>query len=242
MSSLRVDLQRALPCSNPAEPAFESVAISKLHRNGQVKVYEIINPVTGEKSQQTIRKAILDRTTGDLYLDEKEYVVRAKCLAIMLGMPFYTLSTIGWHLTKLPIVVAVVAFDALKQIPSRWCDLTLNAAWNGFREKVYQITVLSAKEVFEVVKAPFYFIAAECAACVGVVNPYLGRKWVGKVEYSWQNQRSYKEDFRKIPARPDESCWEAFVTDLIQSRAFYLAYCFQVRGNLSDKNVRLIRS
>ncbi len=240
-SGLCADLKANLPCTESKDAAFARVIISNPHKNGQVKVYDSVDPDTGKKTQSTTRSSIVDRTTGDLYLDEKAYVVWVKCIAIMLGMPLYTLATIGWHLTKIPVVITVIAFDILKTVPSYCLENKMDKAWAHFKERVWEIATLSAKEIFEVVKAPFYMIAAESGALVGVFNPYLGRKWVGKIEYSWQNQRSYKEDFRVIPERPGESFWEAFVKDVIHSRAFYLAYCFQVRGNLSNKNIRLVR-
>jgi hypothetical protein len=219
-----------------AQEAFYRIRIQKLDEKGAVRFFNVKDLETGEViGTKSEFSSLVDRSTGDLYYDEEAWVVWGKCVALTVGIPLYALGTVAWHLIRTPIVVKLTLFNALREWPS---------ATEKMREKLFEdlthIPCEIAAGIWGIVKTPFYAIAMEASALVGLVNPHLGRKWVAAVEHAWHDNISIKHSFVTIPPRPEEGCCEACFKDLTFNKPFYLAGCFQVRGNLSDKRIRVL--
>lgn len=240
-SDLFTDLITAFPCARSADAAFERVYLNKLDETGEPKTYKINDRVTGEPVYTTTLSYIENRTTGDFYLDEPETVVRGKCAALILGIPFYTAGFMAWNVTKTALMTFLTGIDAFKQLGEQLASADIEQGCHLFQRQICTIPSILANGIWTVVSAPIYAVAAELSACVGLVDPYLGREWEAAVEYRWQKRLSYREDFSKIPKRPSETCWEAFMKDLVDARGCYLANCFQVRGNVANREIRVLR-
>src|ERR1700722_1105444 len=222
--------------------AFRRVHVMKTGEDGHIKSYDIRDEKTGKIIRSTsIVSYIEDIRTGNLYLDEEAYVVAFKCFLLVFAIPFYTVGKMAWHLFKLPFEIGVVAFDTLvksgQQFALQRCYEGIHEMRRGFLQGVE----IAGDELIEVVKAPLFGLGAELAAIGGMIKPHRFRAWEAIVENRWQNGISYKEDFRNIPPREGENCWQAFVKDIQEKRPFYLAYCFQVSGNVNDPCIHVIR-
>ncbi|MBY0529060.1 MAG: hypothetical protein K2P51_02605 [Rhabdochlamydiaceae bacterium] len=219
-----------------SQAAFYRVRIQKLDEKGAVRFFNVKDPstneVTGTKSEFS---SIVDRATGDLYYDEEAYAIWGKCVALTVGIPLYAAASIGWHLIRTPVVVKLTLFNALWQWP--FANENMRAK---IKEDLTQIPIEMTAGVCSIVKAPFYAIAMQASAFVGLVHPYLGRKWVAAVEHAWHDKISIKQSFVTLPERPNENCCISCIKDTALNKPFYLAGCFQVRGNLSDKRIRVL--
>lgn len=87
--------------------------------------------------------------------------------------------------------------------------------------------------LYEVIKAPLFALAVMGTVACAPLAPYRVRKWEAQIEHKWQNQVSYRDDFRQ-KEDPTLNCWDNFKYGIEHSQAFYLAWCFQKRGNISD--------
>jgi hypothetical protein len=96
-------------------------------------------------------------------------------------------------------------------------------------------------DLWQLVRSPLYGVAVQLTALYGILCPYEGRKREAQVEFAWQGGVSYREDFRKTKYPKEVSGWEACWRGAHDAQAFYLAYCFQVRGNLRDPHIILRR-
>ncbi|MBS0604326.1 MAG: hypothetical protein JSS60_04720 [Verrucomicrobia bacterium] len=223
------------------ETAFQRAHVMKRDAQGNIKLYDSKDPATGEVRKVGVLTYIEDVKSGELFLDEPAYIVSVKCALIALGMPFYTLGKMSWHIFKTPFEIGAIALETLYKTGEQ---LALGKLYEGavsMRSGITQAAEAFGTGLYEIVKAPFFGLGCELAALYGVVKPFHGRKIEAMIEKAWQNGASYKEDFRNVPARPGETCWQAFRKDMQDAHPFYLAHCFQVRGNVHDPRITVIR-
>lgn len=216
------------------DSAFKRVKVTKRDESGNIRFFNVKDPDTGETRSVSELTYIEDIKTGDLYLDEPTYTVATKCFCVVLGMPFYTVGKMVWHAVKTPLEIGSIAIDAILKVG----QLFLSGNYTEGAKEAYctlqrTFEVLSTG-LFEIKKAPFFGLGCALTALYGVFKPYHGRKFEALLENAWQQGSSHKEDFRNVPARPDENCLTAFVKDLRDSHTFYLAHCFQIRGNIRN--------
>ena len=223
------------------ESAFRRVHLMKKDADGNIKFYDVKNIETGETKKISVLSYIEEIETGDLQKDEPAHVVAQKCAWVALAIPFYTAGAMAWNAFKIPVEICSMLLDTLKKVGEL---LALQRLYEGaveMRQGLMQIPGIIGDRLFEIVKAPIFGFGAEIASICGMIKPYRCRKIEALIESAWHGGASYKEDFRKIPKRPDENCLEAFVKDAQLMRPFYLAHCFQVRGNVNDPDIEVIR-
>ncbi len=223
------------------ESAFRRVHLMKKDADGNIKFYDVKDQETGETKKISVLSYIEEIETGDLQKDEAQHVVAQKCAWLALGIPFYTVGAIAWNAFKIPVEICSMLSKTLKKVGEQ---LALQRLYEGaveMRQGLLQIPGIIGDGLFEVVKAQLFGFGAEIVSLCGIIKPYRCRKIEALIESAWHGGVSYKEDFRKIPKRPGENCLEAFVKDVQLMRPFYLAHCFQVRGNVNDPNIEVIR-
>ncbi len=231
------------------DSAFRRVEVQKKDSDGNIKFYDkaetIVDPDTGEKKVVTKKVSVLhyieDVKTGELYVNDSRFAVAVKCAGIALGTPFYAFGKICWYLIKTPIDIGVIALDSIAKIFSHVCLGRLYEASSEAQRSFIQMAQTLGTGLFEVVKAPLFALGNELAAIYGLFKPYHARKFEAIIEKAWQQGASYKEDLRKVPARPGENDWTSFVKDVQDAHPFYLAHCFQVRGNVNGPGITVIR-
>jgi hypothetical protein len=231
------------------DAAFRRVHLVKKDANGNIKLYDkkeqVVDLVTGETKEVTKKEALLtyieDVKSGEFYRDEPSYIVASKCALITFVMPIYTVGAMGWQGAKTLFKVCAVALEVITSVGEQ---LSLgNGSEAGKRCGYGSVQLLQelGTGLFEVVKAPLFGLGCELAAIYGIFKPYHGRKCEALIENAWQQGASYREDLREIPARPNETCWTAAEKDMRTARAFYLAHCFQPRGNVREPHITVIR-
>lgn len=221
------------------DTAFRRVHVMKRGADGNIKLYDV--KVDGETRRVGVLSYIEDIKTGNMYLDEPGYIVSFKCALIALGMPLYTTGKMAWHLFKTPIEITAIAIDTIVRVGQLLVRQRLQEGATEMRRGLFQIADTFGTGLFEIIKAPLFGLGMELAALYGIFKPHHGRKFEAMVESAWQKGASYKDDFRNIPPRENETCWEAFMKDIKEARPFYLAHCFQVRGNTAEPRVIVIR-
>lgn len=195
---------------------FHRVDVCKLDNNGDIKHYEIKNEETKKKWDITVISYIVDSKTGDLYLDEDWYVITFKCFCILLINPIFSTLTALWELSRLAVLT--------KRTIER-----LSEQNDGEPRKELVDNLLKA--VFDVVKIPVFSSGIELAAFYGIFHPYQGRRMGAAIESAWHGGIDYKVG---------ELASECSADDLVENRPFYLARCFQKRGNLNQERVVLL--
>lgn len=223
------------------DSAFRHVYVMKRGEDGRIKSYDVKDKATGETKRTPLVTYIEDVKTGEMYLDEEAWIVSVKCALVALGMPFYTVGKMAWHAFKTPIEITIVAVNILIEAGRSFDRCRFYEGFTDLRTACIVLPEILGNGLYEIVKAPPFGCGAVLAGLYGILKPFHGRKIEAMIENAWQKGVSFKEDFRHIPARSGENCWEAFVTDMMSLRPFYLAHCFQVRGNTRDSNIVLIR-
>jgi hypothetical protein len=220
------------------DSAFRRVYVMKKDGDGNIKFYDD-RENAGKKV--VILTYIENIKTGDLQFDEPNYVIATKCALIVLAMPFYTLGKIAWYAFKTPLEISALVIDTLIKAGD---ELSMSRFYEGcvkLRHGVSQIPDMFGNGLFEIIKAPFFGYATALASFYGIFKPYHARVVVAGLEHASQRGLSYKEDCKNIPPRPNENCWEAFAKDIGNAHPCYLAQCFQVRGNVRDARIVVIR-
>jgi hypothetical protein len=215
----------------------------KKDTNGNIKFYHVKDKTTGENKNTAVLSYVEDIRTGEMQLDEPAYIIIVKCVFLSLGMPFYTLGKMAWHTFKTPLEISALAMNALRKASEQFAMGGLYEGAIEICRDFSQIPEIFGKGLFEIIKAPIFGLGAELASIYGIFKPYHGRKIEATIERAWQQGVSYKDkgDFLNIAPRTGENCWNAFVKDMQEARSFYLAHCFQVRGNVSDLRMIVVR-
>lgn len=223
------------------DEAFQRTAVIKRDDQGNIRFFNKKDPETGQTTQVSVINFIEDIQSGDLYLDEGMPTVCLKCALLVLGLPFYTIGKMAWHVVKTPLDITAIALGTLYVMVG--CFLATADMQEVFKFAMYGVIEAldtAGYGLFEIVKAPLFGLGAELASLYGILKPYHGRKFESLIENAWECGASYRDDFRKIPAREEESTCEAFVKDLQSGRPFYLAHCFPARGNTFDPRITVI--
>ncbi len=201
----------ALPATLANRNSWQPVLISKRNEQGEA--------IKDEQGKIVARHRILDVRTGDFYISENVEKIWVKTVGIWCALPFWTLGQMVWSAGRNFYDVANIAYDALKKIGAEWNKghgigwIMENITITFSRDLYCRI----AKNICHFISAPFFGSAMLIAATIGIFSPYEGRKQIAQLEYAWQDKVSFKEDCRLQHENP---------------KAFYLAWCFQPRGNV----------
>ncbi|HKZ00305.1 MAG TPA: hypothetical protein VJ112_03965 [Rhabdochlamydiaceae bacterium] len=225
--------------------SWRRVTAYRLDEKGSPETEKVKDPSTGKEITRNKEYSFIeDARTKELYWDEPAFVVSMKCAGIALGTPSYTAMYMAWNLAKLPLDTVAIAGTALEKIGSQLKERKMvDAAATFWKEIVIQLPTQLFTDIWNIVKSPLFALGIEFAAIYGIFDPFRGRALEAKIEQIWQNNVSCKQDFRETQTVDTGSCWRNFVNDATAAKAFYFAWCFQVRGNSSDdKRFKIIRA
>lgn len=215
--------------SSSPSPRWREIALFKKDAEGHVI------RVDGTPKRFTY---IEDTKTGDLYQNDERCTVATKCALIVLGLPLFAAGVIIWNLCKIVVDIVALAIKTIQLLAKEWSEkgakeALKNAGWE-FCSKFFK--VILCEDIWQVVSTPFYATGMLFSAAFGVVCPYLGRKGVAKIEYHWHGKMPHRRDFRRMQVGEPMGCCAPILTDPKEARVFFLAYCFQVKGNSRDAN------
>ncbi len=189
---------------------------------------------------------IEDISNGDLYLNSNGAELTKTCAALILGLPFYTFGVMFADLVKIVTGIVGIAERAFKEIRQQPVGEALATL---FFALTWEVPAHIATSLWHVVKAPLYAVAFFFACLYGLVNPYDGRKWIGKIEQQW-HESDYRGDWRskmqlsKKPKGSFENTCEDIQSACQQislGKMHFYALCMQKRGNVHDKVANLTR-
>ncbi len=206
------------------DESFRRVRIQKKDEAGNIKTYESIE----------------DIKTGALYLDEPFYVTSIKCALIAFANILNTFGKMIWYTIRAPIAISAVAAESIANAAKEFAMGRCLESSTELKKGLIRSWELGVESLFEIVKCPIFGLGVELGAIYGIFRPNFGRKIVGKLEHAWLNGISYKQSFNRIPPRDGENCLEAFSKDIQSTHPFYLAQCFQVRGNVNDPHIIVV--
>ncbi len=223
------------------DESFRRVHVQKRDEAGNIKTYQSKDPTTNEIRQIQTLSYVEDIQTGAMYLDEPHYVTSVKCALIAFANILYTSGKVVWYAVRAPIVIAAVAAEAISKAAKEFSMGRCLESATELKKGWTKSCDLGVESLFEIIKCPIFGLGVELSAIYGIFRPYFGRKFVGKLENAWLGGISYKQSFNRIPAREGETCLEAFSKDIQSSHPYYLAQCFQVRGNVNDPRIIVIK-
>lgn len=159
------------------------------------------------------RYEIIDRRfktpEGKRYPQEPMAMVAFKCFNLFLvGLPLYFLAYTAVHLIRLPIVTL------------------LNCSPTAF-----------VKQIWTLVRIPFYFIALEFAALYGVFKPLEGRASFAQLESQLHGGKSRRDSVQYKDELPFLNlCWKSLsLKD--DPRTFFAGFCMQPIGMTDDPHI-----
>ena len=243
ISQLFTDLIAVLPdCFKASDQCFRRVIVNKLDEHGSVKGYNVQDEVTGVYEWKTELKYIEDIKTGEFYLDKPWHILSTLGLGIALvDLPVYTVGVMAWnvYITSSKVVEATgrMIRDMGKEIAlGRFYQASL-----VYDKETTHISTAFKNGLWGCATAPLFGLMLEGAGIITIFRPYQGRKIEAIIEKAWRQGMSYKADIRKIKKRDGEDDCQACWKDAHTAQAFYLAYCFQPRGKVTDPRIRVLR-
>jgi hypothetical protein len=222
-----------------ADAVFERVTVRKKDETGQFKTYDILQN-DGTKVKADALNYFREIKTGNLYLPEEDSVIRTKCALIALGMPFYTVGSMAINLVHSALKITAVAIDTFMHTLGKLFRGNFQEGGEILSKGVSLIGRTAGVCLFEVIKAPLFGVGCELAALYGIVKPHHGRKYEGLIENAWQQGVSYKLNEGRVPHGPGDSCLQEFAKEKQEASSFYLAQCFQIRGNTNESRITVV--
>ena len=156
------------------------------------------------------RFEIINLKSNKRYLQEPMWLIAAKCFTLFFAvLPVYFLLYTMAQLVRLPF--ASIA------------NLSL---------------VLFCKEIWTVIRTPFYFVALDFAALYGVFKPLEGRVLLGEIESLLHDGkgRRQSESYQKIQRPFGALCWDFLVQKELKTTQF-IAFCMQPIGRTDDPHI-----
>jgi len=137
---------------------------------------------------------IVDLATHLRYVSEPMFVIAVKCaLLFSVGLPIYFLCYTVFHLIRLPVVTLA-----------------------NFSLKAF------AKQLWKIVRIPFYFIALELASFYGVFKPLEGRALFAGLENWLHDQKGRSAQIKD----KEPSCSRHLMVE-DDSTTVFIGFCMQ---------------
>jgi len=229
-------------CESTAS-AFVRVHVTKRGADGNLLCYDHKDPVTGAVTQKEhVFTYIKDVKSGALFLDDTQFVVRVKCVLLAIGALFYTPGTMVWRAVKTALVTSIIAVETLAATGKLFLRGKCKESAAALKKGATSIATECNTGLYDIVKAPVCGLGCILAALYGIAKPYHGRKFEAMIENIWQNGASYKEDRRYTCRCPSPARWKNLTQEIKKPYPFYLAWCFQPRGKITDNRYTLIKS
>lgn len=154
------------------------------------------------------RLEVIDLRSQTFYLPDSMALIAFKCAALFwIGIPLYMGAYTAFHLLRLPLATI----------------------WN-LSPKVFY------KELWTLVRIPFYLIALEFAALYGLFKPLEGRALVGRIENSLHDGKGRQSDCRKKELPLLLLIEQSFI-EKENKHPFFLAFCMQSLGRKGDPHI-----
>ncbi len=155
------------------------------------------------------RIEIIDLKSEKRYGQEPLLTIAIKALALFLiVLPVYTAVYVTLHLFRLP------------------CTL------------VHLSATVTLKQIWTLVRTPFYFVALEFGALYACFKPLEGRVLFGKLESALHDGKSRRQSvqYQKEDSPVGTLVWD-FLFSKEHEKTIFAAFCMQPIGSLKDPHV-----
>ncbi len=209
--------------SNSICPNWQEKIVYKIKNNTLVKRVEVI-----------------DLNTMKRYKKDSMQSLAIKAFLVFLFNPILLFLKIAFNFFQMGFDFAKVTIDSSLDMAFAIKDRKLL--------KIFEIYIISridfikyiAEDVIAIVKAPFYALGIQIASLYTIFFPSSGRKFIGDIERSWNNNKSLKHDYRYNKETQNKPLYKVLWNIFLkrdESVVFYLAPCFQTLGSLKDKDI-----
>lgn len=159
---------------------------------------------------------VTDRQTGEMYWSDPRMIVRMKSFVGALAQPFVTTGRMFYYPMRSVINIVRLSIRFFSSLISKQKASSQKLSLKSYVKEVKDnATRAISKTVSSFVLGAFI----EMFAVYGVFKPYTARKWIAMFEKELNDHHSYKESFHNLGLTSE-------------TKAFYLFWCFQPRGNL----------
>jgi hypothetical protein len=154
------------------------------------------------------RIEIIDFKTNTRYRHESMCTIAFKCVLIALFLPSYTIANMTFHLVR---TISLSLFNLL------------------------EAPQIFLRGSYDILKAPCFALAMECAAIFGICYPIQGRVYVGTIERAWKEGSDPKHDILHLKNKDRQlEMLKKLLTDPRSEGTHYLVHCFQPVGGQFD--------
>ncbi len=143
------------------------------------------------------------------YQQEPLGLTAFKCFELVLALPFYFLGYGIFHLVRLPIVTLV--------------HLSPSAFF---------------KQIWTLVRIPFYFVALEFSALYGIFKPLEGRALFSSWEKALHDGKERYDDILRHDIGP---FWKQSCSAKEDPNTCFLAFCLQPLGRTDAPHIKKVR-
>ncbi|GAB4190215.1 MAG: hypothetical protein Tsb0015_11240 [Simkaniaceae bacterium] len=188
----------------------------------------------GGVARYAIYKFAYHEITGELYHDDPVAVVAMKAFFIFFGNPIHMAGRMVWNTAKIVLDIGMTFFSALKEIQEACHRESSSSAFYAiFKEKAEILTNKLSEDVKEIFRAPWYALGIQAALFyTWAFDPFKGRAIVSQIEKKWNHNAHFITDCRRknLP-----QLFKDILNENGETNSFFLAPCFQRRGNIHDR-------
>jgi hypothetical protein len=139
-------------------------------------------------------------------------LIAFKCFLVLIAFPFYSAGVMATHLVR---CITLVSYNLYQK---------------DFSESLLSLS----QEIVAVVKVPFYGLAIEFSAILGLLLPLPMRSLIASLERDWSGSEKKDSFFRiKDQNEKDEKLKNYFI-NRHSKLTIFLAHCFQPLGKLNN--------
>lgn len=158
------------------------------------------------------RVEIIDLKTGTRYLQEPMPMIALKCAGLFaLLLPPYLLIYTLFQIIRTPIATVV--------------NLSLT---------------VFVKQIWSIVRIPFYAAALEFAALYGVFRPLEGRALFGKFQSDFHDGKTRRQAEQHLKKTESDFLWKALSLREPET-AFFAGYCMAPIGQRNDAHIKQVQ-
>lgn len=156
------------------------------------------------------RFEIINLESGKRYLHEPLLVISYKCLGLFLLVnPLYFLFYTIVQLARIPLVPIL--------------NISISAVF---------------KEIWHLVKIPFFLVGMQFAALYGIFSPLEGRTYFATLESDLHDGKTRNEALQKVKGKLSfGSVFYGALSEETPSKAIFIGFCMQPLGTCLDRHI-----
>lgn len=178
---------------------------------------------------------IKDTSTGDIYWSDDRSTVAGKCCLIFIGNIAATFVRCTYYFLKPTWKIPQIVMKAFADLAKIFSENTCQTLGDFAIRVTIKLPLSLVKSVVGIARSIISGVLVELAIFAIFKDPYDARKYIAKIEYAMNLGYSYKVSIPNQFANCDGNSSFSEIHKMIRkTKSFYLAWCFQPRGNIKD--------